>query len=162
MEALDNAWYGSWRLLTNLTRTFRAYHLCCHFLGGSSLHMAYYCTPWYRRQRKCWEFNLTGYALMTRCTYPRNETWVHQQASFTSYTTLGPHSSTRRMFTLTWYHTFNMLMYTIIARCTERTTVHGLIICMQHAGIYKTAEGKHCHSRLINWCVAPPLRVKLF
>ena len=27
MEALDNAWYGSWRPLTNLTQTFRAYHL---------------------------------------------------------------------------------------------------------------------------------------
>ena len=28
MEALDNAWYGSWRPLTNLTQTFRACHLC--------------------------------------------------------------------------------------------------------------------------------------
>ena len=27
MEALDNAWYGSWRPLTNLTQTFRACHL---------------------------------------------------------------------------------------------------------------------------------------
>ena len=27
MEALDNAWYGSWRLLTNLTKTFQACHL---------------------------------------------------------------------------------------------------------------------------------------
>ena len=28
MEALDNVWYGSWRPLTYLTRTFRACHLC--------------------------------------------------------------------------------------------------------------------------------------
>ena len=28
MEALDIAWYGSWRSLTNLTQTFRACHLC--------------------------------------------------------------------------------------------------------------------------------------
>ena len=28
MEALGNAWYGSWRPLTNLTETFRACHLC--------------------------------------------------------------------------------------------------------------------------------------
>ena len=28
MEALDNAWYGSWRPLTNLTQTFWACHLC--------------------------------------------------------------------------------------------------------------------------------------
>ena len=28
MEVLDNAWYGSWRPLTNLTQTFRACHLC--------------------------------------------------------------------------------------------------------------------------------------
>ena len=28
METLDNAWYGSWRPLTNLTKTFRACHLC--------------------------------------------------------------------------------------------------------------------------------------
>ena len=27
MEALDNACYGSWRPLTNLTQTFRACHL---------------------------------------------------------------------------------------------------------------------------------------
>ena len=28
MEVLSNAWYGSWRPLTNLTETFRACHLC--------------------------------------------------------------------------------------------------------------------------------------
>ena len=28
MEALDNAWSGSWRPLTNLTYTFRVCHLC--------------------------------------------------------------------------------------------------------------------------------------
>ena len=27
MEALDNAWHGSWRPLTNLTQTFWACHL---------------------------------------------------------------------------------------------------------------------------------------
>ena len=28
MEALGNAWYGSWRPLTNLTQTFQVCHLC--------------------------------------------------------------------------------------------------------------------------------------
>ena len=28
MEALDNAWYGLWRPLTNIMQTFRACHLC--------------------------------------------------------------------------------------------------------------------------------------
>ena len=48
-EALDNAWYGSLRPLTNLTQTFQACHLRTFNLGASffpSLHMVYYRTPW--------------------------------------------------------------------------------------------------------------------
>ena len=51
MEALDNAWYDLWRPLTNLMQTFRVSQLCTFnvaaiFILGSSLHMAYYRTPW--------------------------------------------------------------------------------------------------------------------
>ena len=34
MEALNNAWYGSWRLLTNLTQAFQVCHLCTFNVGA--------------------------------------------------------------------------------------------------------------------------------
>ena len=34
MEALGNAWYGSWRPLSNLTQTFQACHLCTFNVAG--------------------------------------------------------------------------------------------------------------------------------
>ena len=49
METLSNAWYGSWRPLTNLTQTFQACHLCTFnvaaiFFWGHPY--TYYRTPW--------------------------------------------------------------------------------------------------------------------
>ena len=40
-----------------------------------------YYTMQYIGQRKGWTSNLTGYLLASRWTYPRNETFIHQQAS---------------------------------------------------------------------------------
>ena len=40
-----------------------------------------YCTMQYIGQRKGWTSNLTGYLLASRWTYPRNETFIHQQTS---------------------------------------------------------------------------------
>ena len=33
MEALNNAWYGSWRPLTNLMQTFQVCHLCTFYVA---------------------------------------------------------------------------------------------------------------------------------
>ena len=66
--------------------------------------------------------NLTEYSLMGWCTYPANETLIHQQASF--YQLHHPHSGARRDF-----HTYmtsqacNMPTYKILATCIERATV---------------------------------------
>ena len=50
MEVLDNAWYGSWKPLTDLCRHFErvicALLMWPPFFSGSSLHMAYYRMPW--------------------------------------------------------------------------------------------------------------------
>ena len=50
MEVLDNAWYGSWKPLTDLCRHFErvicALLMWPPFFSGASLHMAYYRTPW--------------------------------------------------------------------------------------------------------------------
>ena len=58
MEAFGNAWYGSWRPLTNLTQTYRACHLCTfnvaaiffraiHTYGVTTVCHDNYRTPWY-------------------------------------------------------------------------------------------------------------------
>ena len=50
MEALGNAWYGWWKPLTDLTQTFRVFHLCtfnvaAFFFRGHPYIWHNYCMP---------------------------------------------------------------------------------------------------------------------
>ena len=65
---------------------------------------------YYTGQRKCWTSNLTGYLLMA-C--PRMKLWYTNRLLFTSYTTLTPHSGTRKNFMV-------KSMYKTVATCIEQ------------------------------------------
>ena len=64
-------------------------------------------------------------------------------------------------FSRTWCHTFNIPTYKIITTRIECATVLWANITHVTCG-YKADEGVPCYSRLINRCLAPPSRVKLF
>ena len=58
---------------------------------------------------------------------PRNE---YRQASFTSYTTLTPHSCTRRDFHAYMMSRVQYTTYKIIAMCIERATTLWAKVCL--------------------------------
>ena len=62
------------------------------------------------------------------------------------------------IFPLTWRHTFNIRTYKIIAMCIERATA----LWANNTRVKRWYKSVPCYSRLINWCLAPPLSVKLF
>ena len=84
--------------------------VCCNIVSLScmklctiiTLHVKSTCTWLYIYQRKCcnkrkcWTSNLCGYLLVWWCIYPRNKTFVYQQAS------------------LLWHHAFHMPKYCVL------------------------------------------------
>ena len=49
-------------------------------------------------QSKCWTSNLSGYSLLSWCTYTRDETWVHQQAPLYQLHYLHPSQQLQKIF----------------------------------------------------------------
>ena len=71
-----------------------------------------------------------------------------------------PHSDSRSDISAYVMSHVRYTTYKIIA-CIERATVLRANI-MRVACKYKASEGVFSYSRLTNWCLAPPLRLKLF
>ena len=83
--------------------------------------------------------------------------WNFGVPAFTSYTTVTPHSNSQSDFSA---YVTSHIQYTIIA-CIERATVLWANI-MHISHKYKAGGGMLSYSQLTNWCLGPPLRVKLF
>ena len=80
--------------------------------------------------------------------------WYTNNTPFTSYTTVTPHGYSRSDFSAYVMSHVQYITYKIIA-CIERATVLQANN-MQVTRKYKAGEG------VLSWCLAPPLRVKLF
>ena len=87
--------------------------------------------------------------------------WYTNNSPFISYTTVTPHSDSRSDFSAYVTSHIQHTMYEIIAMCIDCAAVLRADIRRITHG-YKAGEGMPRYSRLINWCLAPPLRLKLF
>ena len=76
-------------------------------------------------------------------------------------TPLSPLTATpKAIFPLTWRHTFNIPRIKSLRVLSALTALQANIMRIERE--YKAGEGVLSYPRLTNWCLAPPLRVKLF
>ena len=99
------------------------------------LHVQHYLWPVYYTmqyigQRKGWTSNLTGCLLASRWTYPRNETFIHQQTSVTPT----PPSPAPEGISPHIHDVFNMPTYKIIAACIE-AGIHDVLVYYYYSGL---------------------------
>ena len=101
---------------------------------------------------------------MVHALTPGMKLWYTNNSSFTSYTTFTPHSESRSDFSSYMTSNVHLLMYKIIAMCIERTTELWTNICVtcEYKSVMCEYKSVLCYSQLINWCLAPPLRVNRF
>ena len=85
--------------------------------------------------------------------------WYTNNSLFTSYTIVTPHSDSRSDFSAYMTSHVQYTTYKIIV-CIDCTTVLRAIMRIMRE--YKAGEGMLSFSLLTNWCLAPPLRLKLF
>ena len=97
-------------------------------------------------------------------TYPRNETLVHQQLYLHQLHHCHPSQRLPKQSFRLRDITCTRSIYTTykIIACIERALTALRANIMRVTREYKAGEGVLSYSQLTNWCLTPPLRVKLF